>query len=947
MASTHTMQAIGSVTSLDSNSLLNALDIGIIICSAKKTIDIEYVNPAWCKLTRYTKTDVVGLAGGSKFLQGPETDPKSIEQMARAIEEQTKFSGLVLNYTKPEADESHGVAFWNELTIVPVFVYGQLTKYVGTSKDVTRQLEERQVALDASTAKLKANAELLVKARELMTLVETANAPIIGVDIDGRINEWNAKATEVTGFTRKDATGKSLVECYITADYRANVQEVLDRAMEGTATDSYEFPLYTKGGARVEVLLNATARRAIDGTIVGVIGVGQDITALRAEQREKNELHEEARRAQAAFDRVADVVLTLTKVTSFDPCNFSATVTTTTAAAFTQLFGSACASDPSGWINSVEEEPDRQKLRALLCARVSSGYGEFVFRCTGKGHRRTVRVSVVYDADVLGDATLVVVLHDLTDFRQRVEAQREAAVLRSVASSVSHDEKNAALEATEDTLRLIEFLESIWKQMQLQNTLITAYHPDWIDCESTYQITTRILDQATELAKNMAKRGTEAQNLAHMRAMHYQLCADEYIAIAQEVDVLAVFNALYATSPSVALSVSDVPPLLFFDSNLMSHGVRNGVSNALKYGCNRRAAIEVYYDSMGPMLHVKITNQVLASVQRRLIEVHGHDATYLLHTKNHRGGENSTLIGGRALTSSARLLGGDVRLQFNNNETVCTLKFPVRESEKQTDCMNIVFVDDSVQILFYWDAILAAPLRGWTIPTHGCSDEEANEQMVLVAEKIMAAKPLPDAVVLDQNLVSRTSDKLLIATGTQTASRLRKAGYVGRILISSANSGATDIEKYYASGANGFLPKGASLEALLDALALAGMTPARLLTGTDTVVAREFDRFPPLQMDHCLWSNPAIKIEVREKMAKASRIEFDESYSFLRHALDTSTENNTTRQVLHRLLGGMQSIGYPRATAVVNAMRNDGVTIQLLSQLKDAMEDGELELLKA
>ena len=169
---------------------------------------------------------------------------------------------------------------------------------------------------------------------------------------------------------------------------------------------------------------------------------------------------------------MADVVLTLTEVTSFDPCNFSATVTTTTAAAFTQLFGSACASDPSGWINSVEEEPDRQKLRALLCARVSSGYGEFVFRCTGKGHRRTVRVSVVYDADVLGDATLVVVLHDLTDFRQRVEAQREAAVLRSVASSVSHDEKNAALEATEDTLRLIEFLESIWKQMQLQNTLV-------------------------------------------------------------------------------------------------------------------------------------------------------------------------------------------------------------------------------------------------------------------------------------------------------------------------------------------------------------------------------------------------------------------------------------------------------------------------------------------
>ena len=42
------------------------------------------------------------------------------------------------------------------------------------------------------------------------------------------------------------------------------------------------FPLYTKGGERVEVLLNATTRRDAAGAIVGVVGVGQDITNMKA-----------------------------------------------------------------------------------------------------------------------------------------------------------------------------------------------------------------------------------------------------------------------------------------------------------------------------------------------------------------------------------------------------------------------------------------------------------------------------------------------------------------------------------------------------------------------------------------------------------------------------------------------------------------------------------------
>jgi len=76
---------------------------------------------------------------------------------------------------------------------------------------------------------------------------------------------------------------------FITDEYKAPVKQVLDNALHGNETANYEFPLYTKTSQRVDVLLNATTRRDVDGVITGVIGVGQDITELRQKQAALNQ----------------------------------------------------------------------------------------------------------------------------------------------------------------------------------------------------------------------------------------------------------------------------------------------------------------------------------------------------------------------------------------------------------------------------------------------------------------------------------------------------------------------------------------------------------------------------------------------------------------------------------------------------------------------------------
>jgi len=128
---------------------------------------------------------------------------------------------------------------------------------------------------------------------ELHRFIETANAPIFGIDHDGLITEWNQTAQRITGFGKAEVVGKHLVKDFITEDYMAPVQEVLEKALRGVETDSYEFPIYTKDGRRVMLLLNATTRRNARGEIVGVMGVGQDITEIIHQRENLEEILEE------------------------------------------------------------------------------------------------------------------------------------------------------------------------------------------------------------------------------------------------------------------------------------------------------------------------------------------------------------------------------------------------------------------------------------------------------------------------------------------------------------------------------------------------------------------------------------------------------------------------------------------------------------------------------
>jgi len=121
--------------------------------------------------------------------------------------------------------------------------------------------------------------------KDLTDFISTMNAPILGVDCNGNVNEWNRKAEVLTGFSKDEAMGKNFVSHFIIQEWADAVRWMISEGLRGEDITNNEFSFFTKGGQRLDIIMSTSARRSRDGSVVGVIGVGKDITDLRSESK--------------------------------------------------------------------------------------------------------------------------------------------------------------------------------------------------------------------------------------------------------------------------------------------------------------------------------------------------------------------------------------------------------------------------------------------------------------------------------------------------------------------------------------------------------------------------------------------------------------------------------------------------------------------------------------
>ncbi len=191
---------------------------------------------------------------------------------------------------------------WSSPSLIRIPFLFSAAAFYGYLVDRARQERRRADAHEAEQK--RATLQLAHVTSDFSQLIETANAPIVGVDRNKMVNEWNQKVSDLTGHSRAEMVGRMIVDEFVPTDHRIGVESVLDRALVGQESGGFEFPLHTRDGRRVTILFNATTRRDAAGNIVGAWGVGQDVTELSAYRETlEQRIDERTRELTESLDR--------------------------------------------------------------------------------------------------------------------------------------------------------------------------------------------------------------------------------------------------------------------------------------------------------------------------------------------------------------------------------------------------------------------------------------------------------------------------------------------------------------------------------------------------------------------------------------------------------------------------------------------------------------------
>ena len=130
-------------------------------------------------------------------------------------------------------------------------------------------------------------------AAELEQFIDTANAPIFGLDSDGHVNKWNKNAVSVTGISIEEAMGRHFVNELVTDDSRNQARDIFSHVLRGDEAATFEVSMNIRDSRKVIFFLSATTRRDIDGNLIGLMGFGQDITELTRYRQKLEKLVDE------------------------------------------------------------------------------------------------------------------------------------------------------------------------------------------------------------------------------------------------------------------------------------------------------------------------------------------------------------------------------------------------------------------------------------------------------------------------------------------------------------------------------------------------------------------------------------------------------------------------------------------------------------------------------
>ena len=258
---------------------------------------IFWVNAAFTRLTGYRAEEALGQT--PRMLKSGQHDVGFYRQMWQTVLAKKVWQGELINRRKD------GTLYNENTTITPVTdAAGRVTHFICVQEDITeRKQAERQ--LQESEERYR---DLVENARDLIFIL----AP------DGTFTSVNRVVELISGRLRAEWIGKAFAPL-VHPDDLPLAGDTVRRAFNGEPVEPFELRGHPRFPQRVCLEITLFARKDALGNIIGVMGIGRDVTARRqAEQLLVASEHKYRRLYESITDGIVSVALS-GQIQEFNP----------------------------------------------------------------------------------------------------------------------------------------------------------------------------------------------------------------------------------------------------------------------------------------------------------------------------------------------------------------------------------------------------------------------------------------------------------------------------------------------------------------------------------------------------------------------------------------------------------------------------------------------------
>ncbi|MDR9418925.1 PAS domain S-box protein [Gracilimonas sp.] len=227
---------------------------------------ITWVNNGFKELTGYKLTEIIGKIPGA-FLQGPDTNPQTVQNISVAIENNESIETTILNYSKD------GTPYWLNMSIDPIFTdAGECSHFIAIERDVTEKIEKEKE---------------LQESLERYNIVNKATSDTIwDLDIKTDRMVYNDNIYTMFGYHKKEVenVGNWWRDKIHPEDLSKVDQELSNVQEENKDRFQLEYRFKAADGTYKYILDRAFVIKDDEGNSIRMIGAMQDITQKREEE---------------------------------------------------------------------------------------------------------------------------------------------------------------------------------------------------------------------------------------------------------------------------------------------------------------------------------------------------------------------------------------------------------------------------------------------------------------------------------------------------------------------------------------------------------------------------------------------------------------------------------------------------------------------------------------